>query len=168
MSKRYYETTFIVDSILEDDKVDSIISRYTGFFTKNSGEVVKTNKWGRKKLAYPVKKRTTGSYISIEFTAEPSIIAKLERAYHLDDDVLRFLTISYDKKSLETRDTYLARREAEEKARAEAKLELLHQAENPAAEVIPEVNVQPLPVDKAGMMADKAGDAEAKEKEKSE
>lgn len=131
MSKRYYETTFIVDSILEDDKVEAIITRYTNFFSKNSGEVVKTEKWGRKKFSYPIKKRTTGSYISIEFTAEPSIIAKLERAYHLDDDVLRFLTISYDNKSLETRNAYHARKEAEEKARAEARQELI-QAENAA------------------------------------
>jgi small subunit ribosomal protein S6 len=71
MSKRYYETTFIVDSILEDDKVETIVSRYTNFFQKNGGEVVKTDKWGRKKFSYPIKKRTTGSYISIEFTAEP-------------------------------------------------------------------------------------------------
>jgi len=159
MSNRYYETTFIVDSILEDDKVDSIITRYINFFTKNGGEVAKTDKWGRKKLAYPIKKRTTASYISIEFTAEPSIIAKLERAYHLDDDVLRFLTVSFDKKSLETRDTYLARRAAEEKARAEAKLELIRQAENPAVEVIPDLNIQPLSTGK---------DAEAKVEEKSE
>jgi small subunit ribosomal protein S6 len=121
MSKRYYETTFIVDSILEDDKVDSIISRYQNLFAKNGGEVVKSEKWGRRKLSYPIKKRTTGSYITIEFRAEPSIITKLERAYHLDDDILRFLTVSYDKKSLETRDAYLARKEAEEKARAEAR-----------------------------------------------
>jgi len=132
MSKRYYEATFIVDSILEDDKVDAIISRYTNFFEKNGGEVVKTDKWGRRKMSYPIKKRTTGSYITIEFKAEPSIIAKLERAYHLDDDVLRFLTVSYDKKSLETRDAYKARKEAEEKARAEAKLEQAAALERPA------------------------------------
>jgi len=139
MAKRYYEATFIVDSILEDEKVEAIITRYISFFEKNGGEVVKTDKWGRRKFSYPIKKRTTGSYISLEFKAEPSIIAKLERAYHLDDDILRFLTISYDKKSLETRDAYKARKEAEEKSRAEAKLELaaaeLAAVEVPAVEI---------------------------------
>jgi small subunit ribosomal protein S6 len=137
MSKRYYETTFIVDSILEDEKVDAIITRYNNFFTKNDGEVVKTEKWGRRKLTYPIKKRVTGSYITFEFSADPSIIAKLERTYHLDDDVLRFLTVSYDKKSLETRNTYLARKEAEDKARADARLEAQHLLENPVEAVIP-------------------------------
>ncbi len=142
MAKRYYETTFIVDSILEDDKVESIISRYINFFQKNGGEVAKTGKWGRRKFSYPIKKRTTGNYISIEFTADPSIIAKLERAYHLDDEVLRFLTVSFDKKSLQTRDAYLARREAEEKARAEAKQELLLAEEKSAIEVQTEAEAQ--------------------------
>jgi small subunit ribosomal protein S6 len=143
MANRYYEATFIVDSILEDDKVESILTRYLNFIEKNNGEIVKTEKWGRRKLSYPVKKRTTGSYISIEFKAEPSIISKLERAYHLDDDVLRFLTISYDKKSLETRDTYKARREAEEKARAEARLEAAQQQQqSEPAEEIPQEEVK--------------------------
>ena len=162
MAKRYYETTFIVDSILEDDKVDAIVSRYTSFFEKNGSEIAKTEKWGRKKFSYPIKKRTTGSYISIEFTAEPSIIAKLERAYHLDDEVLRFLTISYDKKSLETRDTYKARKEAEEKARAEARQELILKEE----EAKSAMEVKPLPDEEAGIIPE--NEAEAKAQDKSE
>jgi small subunit ribosomal protein S6 len=133
MANRYYETTFIVDSILEDDKVEAILNRYINFFEKNGGEVAKTEKWGRRKLSYPIKKRTTGSIISIEFSAEPSIIAKLERAYHLDDEVLRFSTVSFDKKSLDVRNSYHARRVAEEKARAEARQELLRQEEEKTA-----------------------------------
>ncbi|MBZ0201755.1 MAG: 30S ribosomal protein S6 [Ignavibacteria bacterium] len=107
---KYYETTFIVDSIYEDDRVDSIVNKYSNFFTKNGGEVLKTEKWGRRKLAYPIKKKPTGSYVSIEFTADPSIISKLERAYHLDDDILRFLTVTYDKKTLAERNVYLIKK----------------------------------------------------------
>lgn len=108
---KHYETTFIVDSILEDERLDAIINKYTGFFTKNGGEVLKTERWGRKKMSYAIKKRQTGSYVSIEFTAEPSVIAKLERAYHLDDDILRFLTVSFDKKTLVEREVYLVKKE---------------------------------------------------------
>src|SRR5688572_7705820 len=102
----HYETTFIVDSIFEDERVDAIVNKYTGFFTKNGGEVLKTEKWGRKKMAYAIKKKQTGSYVSIEFTAEPTVIAKLERAYHLDDDIMRFLTVTFDKKTLVEREVY--------------------------------------------------------------
>jgi small subunit ribosomal protein S6 len=108
---RHYETTFIVDSILEDEKAEVIINRYVNLLSKNNAEVLKTEKWGRKKLSYPIKKRTTGSYISIEFTAEPSVISKLERAYHLDDDVLRFLTVYFDKKTLIQKNAYLEKKE---------------------------------------------------------
>ncbi len=130
MSKKthnYYETTFIVDSIFEDERIDSIINKYSNFFTKNEGEVVKVEKWGRKKLAYPIKKKVTGFYISIEFTSDPSVIAKLERAYHLDDDIIRFLTVTFDKKTLVERNIYLERKEQVMKER-EAAAQLLQQS----------------------------------------
>jgi small subunit ribosomal protein S6 len=123
MSKKahnYYETTFIVDSIFEDERVDSILNKYTNFFRKNGAEVIKTEKWGRRKLAYQIKRKPTGSYVTIEFTGDPAVIAKLERAYHLDDDILRFLTVSFDKKTLEERNVYLIKKEQILKERAEA------------------------------------------------
>jgi len=132
MSKKahkYYETTFIVDSIFEDERVDSIVNKYVNFFKKNEGEVIKSEKWGRRKLAYPIKKRVTGSYVSIEFTADPSIIAKLERAYHLDDDILRFLTVTFDKKTLEERNVYLIKKEQIMKEREAAAQQLQQSAE---------------------------------------
>lgn len=132
MSKKadkYYETTFIVDSIFEDERVDSIVNKYVNFFKKNEGEVIKSEKWGRRKLAYPIKKRVTGSYVSIEFTADPSVITKLERAYHLDDDILRFLTVTFDKKTLEERNVYLIKKEQIMKEREAAAQQLQQSAE---------------------------------------
>ena len=110
-NKRYYETTFILDSILEDDKVDIILNKYTDFIKKNSGEIVKTEKWGRRKFAYPIKKRQTGHYVTVEFTSDSDIIAKLERTYHLDDNILRFLNIAFDKKTLAERNAYFTKKE---------------------------------------------------------
>ena len=107
----FYETTFILDSVLEDGKVEAIISKYTSFLTKNGSEIVKTNNWGRKKFAYPIKKRVTGHYITIEFKCTTDIIAKLERAYHLDDNILRFLNITFDSKKLAERNAYFAKKE---------------------------------------------------------
>ncbi|MBE2219202.1 MAG: 30S ribosomal protein S6 [Ignavibacteria bacterium] len=133
--QKYYETTFIVDSIFEDDRVDSIVNKYSNFFKKNEGEVIKTEKWGRRKLAYPIKKKVTGSYVSIEFTADPSVIAKLERAYHLDDDILRFLTVAFDKKSLDERNAYLIKKEQVMKEREAA---IQQQSQSAEADKVPE------------------------------
>lgn len=135
---KYYETTFIVDSIFEDDRVDSIVNKYANFFKKNEGEVIKTEKWGRRKLAYPIKKRATGSYISIEFTADPSVIAKLERAYHLDDDILRFLTVAFDKKTLDERNAYLIKKEQVMKEREAAVQLQQQQSQSAEADKVPD------------------------------
>ena len=143
MSKKehkYYETTFIVDSILDDERVDSIVNKYSNFFIKNEGEVVKTEKWGRRKLAYQINKKPTGSYVSIEFKADPSVIAKLERAYHLDEDILRFLTVAFDKKALDERSAYLVRKEMVMKEREAAAQQLQQSAEtDKAADAKPKV-----------------------------
>jgi small subunit ribosomal protein S6 len=108
---RNYETTFILDSILEDDKVDAIVAKYTNFMTKNGSEVVKTEKWGRRKFAYSIKKRQTGHYVTIEFKGTGDIVGKLERAYHLDDNILRFLNIAFDKKTLAEKNEYFQKKE---------------------------------------------------------
>jgi small subunit ribosomal protein S6 len=119
-----FETIFILDAVIEDEKLDPIINRYTEFLTKNGSSIVKVDRWGRKKFAYPIKRKFTGNYVSIEFTSSPGIVAKLDRAYHLDDNILRFLTISYDKRTLADRDAYFEKKQHElaEKER-EASLE---------------------------------------------
>ena len=110
---RNYETIFLVDSIFEDEKVDALVTKYQNFLTKNGAEVKSTEKWGRKKLAYPVKGKYTAHYLSIEFSSPTDLMAKLERAYHLDDDVLRFLTVCFDKKTFGERKAYFDRKAAD-------------------------------------------------------
>jgi small subunit ribosomal protein S6 len=122
-----YETIFIVDAILDDEKIESIIQKYSSFLIKNEGSIVNIDKWGRRKFAYQIKKKHTGYYISIEFTGNSSAVAKLERQYHLDDNILRYLTVSFDKRTLTERKGYF-----EKKAQFEAEYrerEAAHQAE---------------------------------------
>lgn len=114
---RNYETIFILDSAAEEDKIESQIQKYVNFITKNNSEVVNIDRWGRRKFAYPIKKKHTGYYVSIEFTSGPGIITKLDRNYHLDDNVLRYLTVSYDKKTMAERKTYFEKKQLEQAAR---------------------------------------------------
>ena len=58
------------------------------------GNVEKADNLGKKKLAYPVKKNAEGYYVVLYFTANPSIIAELERNYRITDDVIKFMTIN--------------------------------------------------------------------------
>jgi small subunit ribosomal protein S6 len=60
-------------------------------------------KWGRKRFAYPIKKKNNGFYVVCEFTSSGDLIARLERHFLLDENIIRFLIIGLDKKSLQAR-----------------------------------------------------------------
>jgi small subunit ribosomal protein S6 len=105
--KRYYETTFIINSYLEDPQIEAIISKVEETITKNGGMIKVFDKIGRKRLAYPIKKKNNGYYCFVLFESAPELITKLERYYQLEENVLRYLTIFLDKKSLAKRlETY--------------------------------------------------------------
>jgi small subunit ribosomal protein S6 len=101
--QQIYETTVIVNASLDDAQIESTIARVQETITKNSGTITALNKWGRKRLAYPIHKKTNGYYVHIEFEGPPSSIGVLERAYSLDELILRHLTIKLSKNALKAR-----------------------------------------------------------------
>jgi small subunit ribosomal protein S6 len=107
-SHRLYESTFIINASLDDAQVDAVIARVQDVIAKNGGSVTALNKWGRKRLAYPINKKTNGFYVNLEFAAPGPLLAALERSYQLDEMVLRFLTIVLDKKAVIAREKALA------------------------------------------------------------
>lgn len=107
---QYYETTIIFDPLLDDEKVNAATEKYSDFLAKEGSSVKKTERSGRKKFAYPIRSKRTGSYVSIEFEAAPGTVSKLERTLQLDENVLRYLTVSYDRKTLQERQTYFQKK----------------------------------------------------------
>jgi small subunit ribosomal protein S6 len=101
--KSLYESTFIVNASLDDTQVESVIGRVQDTITRNGGTVAALNKWGRKRLAYSINKKTNGFYVNLEFEGPGPVIAALERAYQLDEMILRYLTLVLDKKALAAR-----------------------------------------------------------------
>ena len=99
-AKRTYETTFIVNASLDDAQVESVIARVQDTMIKNGGAVTALNKWGRKRLAYSINKKTNGFYVNMEFEAPNTLLALLERSFQLDEMILRYLTISLDAKAI--------------------------------------------------------------------
>ncbi len=99
-SKRIYETTFIINSYLEDPQIEAIINSVEETIKKNGGIIKVFDKIGRKRLAYPIKKKNNGYYCYIVFESTPDFISKLERFYKLEEGILRYLTIALDKKAL--------------------------------------------------------------------
>lgn len=103
-----YETTFIVNATLEDTQVDVIIEKVKELITKNGGQILAAEKWGRKRLTYTIRKKNNGFYMFFEFKAPGDAIAKLERHYQLDEQILRYLTVKLDKKALKAKVAKLA------------------------------------------------------------
>lgn len=101
MKKQTYESAVLINAALDDEQIDQILSKIKDNITNNGGEVLEIDNWGRKRLAYTVKKNKIGYYAIYRFIAQPSIVAKLERLYTLDESILRFLTISLTKEALE-------------------------------------------------------------------
>jgi small subunit ribosomal protein S6 len=123
--KRVYETTFIINSYLEDAQIESIISKVEDTLTKNNVQINVFDKIGRKRLAYPIKKKNNGYYCYIVFEATPDFTAKLERVYQLEESILRYLTIVLDKKAIAAQGKQREAKENEVEANAAPKNEVL-------------------------------------------
>ena len=94
---KQYETVFIATPVLSEEQMKETVKKYTDLLTSKGAEIVYENNWGMRKLAYPIRKKTSGFYYLIEFKAEGSVINDLEVAYKRDERLLRFLTVSLDK-----------------------------------------------------------------------
>ncbi len=103
IARRTYETIFIVNAALEDQDIESVISKVCNYIENNGGTVEETNRWGRRRLAYPINKKYNGFYIHIIFNANSSTVPVLERFLVLEDTILRHLTVKLPKKLREYR-----------------------------------------------------------------
>jgi small subunit ribosomal protein S6 len=93
-----YETIFILDPDLEDEKILSTVERLKGIVTQASGEIIKVEDWGKRKLAYKVKKKSRGHYYLIHFSGSPALLAELERNFRVMDAVIKFQSVRLDEK----------------------------------------------------------------------
>ena len=88
-----YESVIIINPSVDEEQIKALTTKFTDMINKD-GNVEKADNLGKKKLAYPVKKNAEGYYVVLNFTANPSIIAELERNYRITDDVIKFMTIN--------------------------------------------------------------------------
>nr|HPO64221.1 30S ribosomal protein S6 [Candidatus Kapabacteria bacterium] len=72
---------------------EAVINKVISYIENNGGEITETNKWGRRRLAYPINKKYNGYYVHLVFETKPSAVPILERFLVLEDTVLRHLTL---------------------------------------------------------------------------
>ncbi len=91
-----YEGMYILNATLSEDARSKALERITSEITSRGGEVHKVHDQGRKKLAYEIRGSREGYYFLLYFTAPTSKLGELWKEYHLNEDLLRFLTLKTD------------------------------------------------------------------------
>jgi len=90
---RQYEIIYIVNPNLNGDDYHELLKKYSDIIENNKGVIVKTDEWGKQRLAYRIRKFYNGVFVYVEFCAEAESIAELERSLKLDDNILKFQTV---------------------------------------------------------------------------
>jgi small subunit ribosomal protein S6 len=86
-----YETMYIIDSTGSEETTAALVNKFKTLIEQN-GTIESFNEWGKRKLAYPINDMTEGYYVLVNYTAEPSFVAELERIFNITEGVMRSMT----------------------------------------------------------------------------
>jgi small subunit ribosomal protein S6 len=95
-----YENIVILNAALADEEAEAAITKIKEIVADQGGEVLKIDNWGRKKLAYEIKKQKKGLYILLLYKTPPATIKKLEEFYKVFDAVLKYSILKLDVKQV--------------------------------------------------------------------
>lgn len=98
MYPRRYETLILLAPNLEATKMETFKNKVEGIFSTGEGQIVRFEDWGRRRLAYPIKKELFGYYLLYDFQGRPELAAELERNLKIDETVFKYLTLVLSKK----------------------------------------------------------------------
>ena len=114
---RRYETFVIIDPDISEEQRSPIIERATDLISQENGLTVKVDEWGKRKLAYEIKKKPRGYYVLLDFCGNASIVDEMERFFRIDDRVMKYMTVLLDRDvDMEQIKENLARAQAEREA----------------------------------------------------
>lgn len=88
-----YEFTFIVHPDVEDEGMTGVVEKVSQFITGGGGQITNVNRWGRRRLAYPIRKQREGYYVLMHVQLDPQSINELERNLKLTEEVIRYLLV---------------------------------------------------------------------------
>lgn len=94
---RGYELTLVLNPEIEEEGVSSILDKIEAMIAKGDGKVVEIDRWGLRKLAYPISKKKEGYYVLMKFDVRPQILNEIDRFFKLSTDVLRSMIVKREK-----------------------------------------------------------------------
>jgi small subunit ribosomal protein S6 len=100
---REYETIFVLDSSLDPDSIEGEINKVVQTISDNAGSVHEVQRWGRRRLAYPIRKKNDGVYTRIRFDGNNTVLSELDRKYQVNEQLLRYMTVVIDHPYVEPR-----------------------------------------------------------------
>ena len=94
---RSYECIFVLRPTLDEEAINANIEKFKGIIEKNGGEIVEVDTWGRRKLAYPIKKVNEGFYTLVNFKSDSELPKELARNFRISDSVIRHIIVKDEK-----------------------------------------------------------------------
>ena len=88
-----YELLYIIDNALSDEAKEELVNKFNNVIVKANGSIDTVDKWGAKKLAYDIDYKSEGYYVLINFKADSTVPAEVERNLKITDGVMRYLVI---------------------------------------------------------------------------
>ncbi len=95
---RKYETIFIINPDLSEEEIKGLVGKVREIVEGLQGQVLRIDEWGRRKLAYDLKKMSKGYYVLLHFIGTPQVLTEIERNLRLMDAVLKHQTVRLDEK----------------------------------------------------------------------
>ncbi len=89
----FYETLYLANPNLPEDEYKGLVAKYASTVEKNKGVIIEVAEWGKKTLAYPVKKSQTGFYVLLQYCGDAAVVNGLQHEMRLDERVLKFQTV---------------------------------------------------------------------------
>jgi small subunit ribosomal protein S6 len=90
---KYYETLYLINPNLSDEEYRDVVVKFNDVVEKKKGVVVNVDEWGKKSLAYQIKKFDKGYYVLSQYCGEGAFVVEFEREMNLDERILQFQTI---------------------------------------------------------------------------
>lgn len=88
-----YELVCIVSPSITEEEIPNVLDKIGNILKKSGGNITETNQWGRRKLAYPIKKFNEGNYILTKFKAEAASVRNIESGLKMSEEILRCLVV---------------------------------------------------------------------------
>lgn len=93
---RKYEVVYVIRPDLDEEGTQAVIDRFSELVANQGGEVLKIDKWGKRRLAFEVKDFREGFYVIMHIDAEPKVADELDRVFKITDSVIRFIIVRED------------------------------------------------------------------------